>query len=270
MCPNSTGLIAIPPTFDLQSHSHHSDGALAPREVVAAAVAAGVELLALSDHDTVDGVPEARAAAGELGAHLVSAVEISAFDDNGTDHHILGYLIDDRDPRLAERLEAYRTDRRRRAAAMAQALSELGFELDEDLLHRRAAEGKSIGRPHLAQAVLAAPANASRLDAEGLMDSSAFLEAYLIEGRPGFRPRTSPSVRESIAAVHEVGGLSVWAHPFWAGAGREEVLQGMDRMHAQGIDGIECFSPMHGADQVRLLSERCQQLGLLSTGSSDF
>lgn len=233
-------------------------------------MAAGVELLGLSDHDTVDGVPEARAAAGELGAHLVSAVEISAIDENGTDHHILGYLIEDRDRRLSERLEEYRSDRRRRAAAMAQALTELGFELDEDLLRRRAAEGKSIGRPHLALAVLAAPANADRLAGEGLADPSAFLEAYLIEGRPGFRPRTSPTVRESIDAIHEAGGLAVWAHPFWTDARWEDVLDAIDRMHTQGIDGVECFYPMHGPDQVRRLTERCDRLGLLTTGSSDF
>ncbi len=238
--------------------------------MVAAAVAAGVELLALSDHDTVDGVPEARAAGSELGAHLISAVEISAIDENRTDHHILGYLIDERDPLLSERLGEYRADRRQRAVAMAQALGELGFEVDEDLLRRRAAEGKSIGRPHLAHAVLAAPANASRLAAEGLADPSAFLEAYLIEGRPAFRPRTSPTVRESIAAVHDAGGVAVWAHPFWTGAGREEVLRAIDRMHAQGIDGVECFYPMHGPDQVRLLTGRCERLGLLTTGSSDF
>lgn len=263
-------MITEPPTFDLQSHSRHSDGALPPAEVVAAAAAAGVELLALSDHDTVDGVPEARAAAAELGIRLVPATEISALDEDGIDHHVLGYLIDERDPLLSERLGEYRGDRRRRAEAMAQALAELGFELDEDMLRRRAAAGRSIGRPHLAQAVLAAPANAARLAGEGLTDPSAFLMAYLIEGRPAFRPRMSPTVPESITAIHDAGGVAVWAHPFWTGAGREDVLRTIDRMRAEGIDGIECFYPLHDPGQVALLTERCDQLGLLITGSSDF
>jgi predicted metal-dependent phosphoesterase TrpH len=263
-------LSADPPTFDLQSHSYHSDGTLAPGEVVAAAAAAGVQLLALSDHDTVDGVQDARVAAAELDVRLVPAVEISAIDEGAVDQHILGYLIDHRDPHLSERLVEYRADRGRRATAMAQALSELGFQLDEELLRRRATEGKSIGRPHLARAVMAAPANAPRLAAEGLTNPSAFLEAYLVEGRPGFRPRTSPTVPESIAAIHEAGGVAVWAHPFWTVAHPDAVLCTIDRMHAHGIDGVECFYVKHGREQTRLLVQRCDRLDLLTTGSSDF
>src|SRR5437588_244494 len=126
------------PTFDLQSHSRHSDGALRPSEVVTAAAAAGVHLLALSDHDSVDGVPDARAA-----------------------------------------------------------------------------QGKSIGRPHLAQAVVGHAANAERLADEGRHEASAFLEGYLIEGRPAFRRREGPTIPESVDTIHDAGGLAVWAHPFW-------------------------------------------------------
>ena len=118
------------PTFDLQSHSVHSDGALTPARVVAAAAGAGVELLALSDHDTVDGVAEAQAAAREHGLRLVPAVELSSVDPLGEDLHILGYGIDPGDARLAERLEAYRADRRGRIGRMADAMEELGWTLD--------------------------------------------------------------------------------------------------------------------------------------------
>jgi 3',5'-nucleoside bisphosphate phosphatase len=99
------------PTFDLQSHSVHSDGTLPPAEVVAAAADAGVRLLSLSDHDSVDGVQEAARAASELGIGLVPAVEISALDEDNQDQHILGYLIDHHDQVLSERLESYRMDR---------------------------------------------------------------------------------------------------------------------------------------------------------------
>ena len=150
-----------PPTFDLQSHSRYSDGALSPAEVVGAAAAAGVELLALTDHDTIDGVREAATAAGELGIGLTTGVEISALDRTSADLHILGYLIDDRDPVLLERLEGFRADRERRTGAMVTALRELGFELDERPLSRRVAEGKPIGRPHIAGAVTPTPATAS-------------------------------------------------------------------------------------------------------------
>ena len=125
------------PTFDLQSHSQHSDGELTPSQVVAAAADAGVELLALTDHDTVDGLEEAGQAAQEAGVRLVTGVEISALDVDTRDLHILGYLIDDRDPVLRQQLQDYRGERERRALAMAQAISELGFELDQRALQDR-------------------------------------------------------------------------------------------------------------------------------------
>ncbi len=161
------------PTFDLQSHSVHSDGTLPPAEVVAAAADAGVRLLSLSDHDSVDGVQEAARAASELGIGLVPAVEISALDEDNQDQHILGYLIDHHDQVLSERLESYRMDREGRAGRMAEALRQLGYELDDASLKARAAEGKSIGRPPLARAAVTHPANHARLQEEGLTDPSA-------------------------------------------------------------------------------------------------
>lgn len=258
------------PTFDLQSHSQHSDGALTPRGVVAAAAGAGVELLALTDHDTVDGVQEAESAAATLGVELVTGVEISALDSGRRDLHILGYLIDSRDSILRRRLESYRADRARRAAAMTAAIRALGLELDEAALRERAAQGKSIGRPHLAEAVVTHPANAERLAAEDCLEPSAFLVAYLIEGRPAFRPRAAPSVAESIAAIHDAGGVAVWAHPFWDLAEPQEVLSNIYRFRSLGLDGVECFYATHTRVQTELIAGRCAQLGLLSTGSSDF
>jgi predicted metal-dependent phosphoesterase TrpH len=258
------------PTFDLQSHSRHSDGELTPTAVVDAAASAGVELLALTDHDTVGGVEEAAAAARRIGIRLVPAVEISAVDQLGADLHILGYLIETNAPALIERLETYRADRERRTEAMATTLRELGFQLDGGPLETRAAAGKPIGRPHIAQAVVAHPANAERLAAEQLTEPSAFLAAYLIEGRPAFRPREHPSVPEAIAAIHEAGGLAVWAHPFWDVADPDQVLDAIDRFRAAGIDGVECFYLTHTPEQTALLANRCAEEGLLSTGSSDF
>ena len=261
---------AEPPTFDLQSHSLHSDGSLEPRDVVGAAAKAGVELLALSDHDTVDGVPSAAQAAAALGIRLVPAVEISSVDGAQQDLHVLGYLVDERDDVLRARLAAWRQDREHRANAMADALRELGYELDETELSARRAEGKPIGRPHLADAVVRHPANRERLESEGLAERSAFLEAYLIDGRPAFRPRTKPTIAESIETIHGAGGLAVWAHPFWDVTAANEVLAAIDRFLASGLDGVECFYATHTREQAELLADRCAALGLLSTGSSDF
>jgi len=258
------------PTFDLQSHSVHSDGTLPPAEVVAAAADAGVRLLSLSDHDSVDGVQEAARAASELGIGLVPAVEISALDEDNQDQHILGYLIDHHDQVLSERLESYRMDREGRAGRMAEALRQLGYELDDASLKARAAEGKSIGRPHLARAAVTHPANHARLQEEGLTDPSAFLVEYLIEGKSAFRSRTIPSVPESIDAIHEAGGLAVWAHPFWTIPEPDTVIEMLDNFRESGIDGVECFYVTHTPEQVELLADRCDELDLLMTGSSDF
>jgi predicted metal-dependent phosphoesterase TrpH len=258
------------PTFDLQSHSRHSDGALPAAEVVALAAEAGVELLALSDHDTVDGVPEALEAAQRVGLKLVTAVEVSAIDNGRDDLHILGYAINERDRVLGERLVEFRSDRERRAERMADALRELGFELDTSVLARRTEQGKPIGRPHLAQAVVGHPANAERLAAAGLNETSAFLEAYLIDGKPAFRSRTTPTVTEAIDTIHDAGGVAVWAHPFWDVPESGEVLAMIDRFRDVGLDGVECFYTTHTREQTDLVADRCAELGLLATGSSDF
>ncbi|MET0510904.1 MAG: PHP domain-containing protein, partial [Thermoleophilaceae bacterium] len=142
------------PVFDLQSHSVHSDGELAPAQVVENAAAAGVELLALSDHDTVDGVDEALAAGALHGVRVVAATEISAVDGGYEDLHVLGYGIDHRSALLGERLLAARAARERRADAMAERLEKLGFEVDPEPILARKAAGKPVGRPHLAAAVL--------------------------------------------------------------------------------------------------------------------
>lgn len=258
------------PSFDLQSHSLHSDGILPASEVVARAAAAGVELLALTDHDTVDGVAEALRAAPEHGVAVVPATEISAVDGPYEDLHVLGYGIDHRDPVLLDRLRAARQDRELRAERMAQRLRELGFAVDPAPLERRRAAGKPIGRPHLAQAVLDHPDNAERLAAEGHADVSSFIPAYLIQGRPGYLARTHPTVEEAIRWIHDAGGLAVWAHPYWDVDGDDEVLAAIDRYAAAGLDGVECFYPTHSAEQTRLLVDRCAELGLLTTGSSDY
>jgi len=248
----------------------HSDGALPAAQVVANAAAAGVELLALSDHDTVDGVDEALAAAAEHDVTLIPATEISAVHGRYEDLHVLGFGIDHHDPLLAERLKAARADRELRAERMGEKLRELGWEVDDSLLAKRRAAGKPIGRPHLTQAVLAHPANAERLAAEGYDDVSAFLPDYLIPGKPAYLARTHPTVGEAIGWIHDAGGVAVWAHPYWDLDADDEVLEAIDLFHEKGLDGVECFYPTHTAEQTRLLAERCAELGLLTTGSSDY
>ncbi len=307
-------------SFDLQSHSTNSDGALPVGEVVARAAAAGVELLALSDHDTVGGVSEAVLAGERAGVRVVPAVEISAVDDltggveisavddltggsappdgsatqgvagtrdgrerDGRELHILGYLIDHTDPAFQVKLAEFLADRERRTLRMAAGLREAGFELDEQQISTRVAAGQPIGRPHLAEAVLSAPANAERLRNEQIDDIGSLIRGYLIEGRPAFRLRETPTVAEAVEAIHAAGGVAVWAHPFWDISEPDEVLATIERFRelpvdgaedsstdTVSIDGVEAFYITHTREQTELLVERCTADGLLTTGSADF
>jgi 3',5'-nucleoside bisphosphate phosphatase len=264
--------------FDLQSHSTCSDGALAAAEVVALAAEAGVQLLALSDHDTVAGVSEALSAASRLGLRVVPAVEISSIDDPSAqgalgaarELHILGYSIDHTDPSFAAALSDFLSDRERRTLRMADALREQGLALDDAAISERVRAGQPIGRPHLAEAVLSAPANSARLQNEHIDDIGSLIRAYLVEGCPAFRLRETPTVAEAIDAIHSAGGLAIWAHPFWDVSDPDETLATIDRFRPLGLDGVEAFYVTHTRAQTELLAARCAELDLLSTGSSDF
>lgn len=260
----------LAPKFDLQSHSTYSDGQLPPEEVVRNAAQAGVELLALSDHDSVQGIEQALQAGEADGITVVPAVELSAVERDYEDYHVLGYLVDHRDPQLLERTAEARADRYRRADAMAERLGELGFEVDQGVLEARRSKGAVLGRPHLATAVVTHPGNARRLEEAGLETIEKFIPAYLIPGQPAYMPRTKPTVEEAIGWIHDAGGLAVWAHPFWDVSDDATVLANIDRYRAWGLDGVECFYPTFTEDQTRLLARRCQELSLISTGSSDY
>jgi predicted metal-dependent phosphoesterase TrpH len=234
-----------------------------------------VELLALTDHDTLAGVEEALRAGVEHGIGVVAAIEISAIDDGGEggtprELHILGYLVDHADPAFTATLAGFLADREQRTLRMAESLRELGIELDDRIISARVEAGEPIGRPHLAEAALSHPANAERLAAEGIDDIGSFIRAYLIEGRPAFCMRITPTVAEAVQAIHAAGGVAIWAHPFWDISDPDEVLATVDRFRALGIDGIEAFYVTHTPEQTRLLAERCVQLDMLSTGSADF
>jgi predicted metal-dependent phosphoesterase TrpH len=258
------------PLFDLQSHSVHSDGALAPAAVIEHAAHAGIRLVALSDHDTLAGTDEALAAGAEHGIDVVPATEITVVDPIREDLHMLGYRVDHRDAALLALLAASRADRDARAARMAASLRDLGWVLDEGSLRERSARGKPTGRPHLATAALDEPANAQRLATEGIGDVGAFIVAYLIPGAPAFAARTVPAVAEAIDAIHAAGGVAVWAHPFWDLEDPDLVVATVRRFAASGLDGVEAFYVTHTAEQTALLADLCGELGLLSTGSADF
>jgi predicted metal-dependent phosphoesterase TrpH len=258
------------PSFDLQAHSRHSDGSLEAGEVVERAHAAGVELFALTDHDTVDGVPEAAARAAELGMRYSPASELSAVHGAHEDLHILGYELDVADPDLVATLHDFRGDRARRIEEMAERLRELGFELDDTPLRARRDAGKPIGRPHLADAVLAHPANQQRLRDEGIHGKNELFPPYLVPGAAAYVARSRPTVPQAIEVIHAAGGVAVWAHPFWDVDAPEEALATLDEFVRAGLDGVEVFYVTHTETQTRLLHDAASSRSLLTTGSTDF
>jgi predicted metal-dependent phosphoesterase TrpH len=222
--------------------------------------------MSLTDHDTVDGVEEAAAAARAHGLRFSPAAELSAVHRPDADVHILGYELR-LDAALRDALEGFRADRARRVEAMAERLRELGLELDDAVLRRRRAEGLPLGRPHLADAVLGPEANAARLRELGVHDRDSLFAALLVADAPAYVPRTTPSTADAIAAIHAAGGVAVWAHPYWDEA---EPLPVLERFVGEGIDGVECFYVTHTEAQVRTLHAACRGRGLLITGSTDF
>jgi predicted metal-dependent phosphoesterase TrpH len=258
------------PTFDLQSHSTYSDGALSPAEVVARAAAAGVELLALTDHDTVDGVDEALAAGRDHGVRVARGVELTAVRAPDADVHVLGYELDHHDRGLADFLAGARADRELRMERMADRMEELGLELDRSEMEARRAAGLPVGRPHLAAAVLEREGNRERLRAEGADTLDGLFSVYLVAGARAWVPRTQPSVEEAIAAIHAAGGVAVWAHPWHDVDEADEVLAEVDRFRAAGLDGVECFYVEHDRERTERLCDHCEATGLLRTGSADF
>jgi 3',5'-nucleoside bisphosphate phosphatase len=260
----------LTPDFDLQSHSVASDGALAPADVVARAASDGMRLMALTDHDTVEAVPEALRAAREQGLRCSPAAELSSVSGEFEDLHVCGYELRHDDPALKDVLADFRADRGRRIWAMADRLEALGFALDRSALRAREAAGAPLGRPHLADAVLAHPGNAAKLRAEGIGGKDTLFPPYLVPGAAAYVARSRPTVEQAIEVIHAAGGVAVWAHPFWDIADPDTVLAAIASFTATGLDGVEVFYPTHDEQQTRLLYDAVTARGLLATGSADF
>src|SRR6185503_15494629 len=241
------------PLIELQSHSIHSDGQLPPAEVVAEAAKAGVTTLALSDHDSVAGVPEAEAAGRENGVEIVPAVEMSCVHEYAEDLHICGYWIDLE--KIEPACERAQQERRDRAAEIIENLRGFGFDLTLDDAIREAGGADSIGRPHIAKA------------AGATGDLGPFFEEYLVPGAKAFVPRRWPHAEQAIALIHDAGGVAVIAHPYWDISEPGEVD---DLLRSLGADGVETFYPTHSERQTKHLLELCGELDLVPTGSSDY
>ncbi len=239
---------------DLHTHTRYSDGLLTPAELVARAHAAGISALAVTDHDSIDGLPEAMAAGSELGIEVVSGVELSV-TAGGQEIHLLGYGFDAANQGLKAHLDRFRDVRMRRGRAIVEALNGLGIPLAMEDVLAFARDGV-VGRPHVAKALVKRRLVASYEDA---------FARYLCDEGPAFVAKPLFPALQGIALIHAAGGLAVLAHPGTRVEG--EVIQQLIRA---GLDGIETIHPSHSSALTRRYEDLAHRYGLLETGGSDY
>ena len=242
---------------DLHTHSTFSDGSDDPATLVRLARAAGLTALALTDHDTLDGVGPARAAAAGTGLDLVPGVELSVDWDPGP-AHLLAYFAEPGPGPLADRLAELQERRARRNREILDALAGLGMALSpEDL---RPTPGL-VGRPHIAAALVRAGHAATPADA---------FDLYLARGRPAYRPRPRLTAAEAVRLTRRSGGVAVLAHPHTVAAAAVDYAAALAGFAALGGGGVECHYPDYPPELQDHLARLTRRLGLIPTGGSDY
>lgn len=244
---------------DLHIHTTASDGLYAPAEIVRRAAEAGLAAIAITDHDTVAGLGEALDAGRRLGLEVLTGTELSAEFPNGT-MHILGYGFDPRHPALLSALEQYRRFRDERNPQILAKLAELGMPIRYEAVRAKAG-GESVGRPHIAQALV---------EAGHVTGVDEAFRLYLARGRPAYVNRRRASPEEAIRMIRAAGGAAVLAHAGQLKRTMQEVRRIVAGLATAGLDGIEVWHPDHSADDMRALAVLARQLGLAATGGTDY
>ena len=242
---------------DLHTHSLYSDGTDDPAVLVSLALSAGLTALALTDHDTLDGIPAARAAAAGTGLALIPGVELSVDWEAGP-AHFLAYWIEPGDGPLQDRLAELAAGRARRNAEILTALAGLGFDLSPEEL--RSGPGV-VGRPHIA-AALVRHGHVPTLEA-------AF-DLYLARGRPAYRHRLRLTAAEAVALARVSGGAAVLAHPHTVAVGAAEYATALEAFAGLGGAGVECHYPDYPPELQAHLAAVTRRLGMAPTGGSDY
>jgi predicted metal-dependent phosphoesterase TrpH len=243
--------------IDLHLHTTASDGRLSPSALIELAAGTGLDIVSVTDHDTVAGLPEARATAAALGLRLVDGIEMTAIDGR-RDVHVLGYFFDPDDGPLRRFLETQRSARIARVREIAARLETLGCPIDAEALLALAptASGRSVGRPLVADALVAAGHAVDRRDA---------FDRWLATDRPAFVQRCGPDVAQAVEAIAAAGGIASLAHPGLLGT--DERIPGYA---AAGLSAIEARHRDHGPEDEARYRRFAAELGLAVSGGSDF
>ncbi len=245
--------------IDLHTHSTFSDGSFTPEELVDMCAEAGLTGAALTDHDTVEGVPRFLAACDQRGLKGVAGVEISADVKKGG-MHMLGYFVEPSSDSLESTLVKIRSGREYRNREILANLNDAGLELTMDEVCSYAGESV-VGRPHFAQAMLARGYIKTKNEA---------FDRYLARGKPGYADRFRLSPEESIGVIHDAGGIAVLAHPFTLELSGSDLADFIAEMASAGLDGMEVYYSEHNHAQVNEYRNLTYQNGLLLSGGSDF
>ena len=241
---------------DLHIHSTASDGVYTPSEVVHLALERGLAVIALTDHDTLGGVAEAQQAAVGTGLEVIPGVEVNSEGDWG-DLHFLGYYVDPENGYLREKLQAMQDARVGRARKMVERLREMGMPLEWEEV-RALAGGESVGRPHIARALL---------NRGYVKTTQEAFDRFIGNGGPAYVPRLRLTPPEVIQAIIEAGGVPVIAHPAHSGMAAVERIP---EFVGYGLRGVEVYYPHHSFEEIEMLLNLCRKYGLLVTGGSDF
>ncbi len=242
-----------PAFVDLQVHSTASDGALPPAEVVQAAADAGLYAIALTDHDSVEGLPEANEAGARLGVRIVPGVELSTHFE-GEELHLLGLHLANLEA-IRAALTEFQAQRVQRAERIVAILNAHGIPVTMDAVLAEAGSG-AVGRPHIARAMLAGG---------WVREFREAFDKWIGWGRPAYMAKETFDVADAIALVHRAGGLAVWAHP-----GELATPARIARLAERGLDAVEVLHPSHPPYLVQRLVEYTEQAGLLPSGGSDW
>lgn len=237
---------------DLHIHTTISDGLHTPAEIVGMALKIGLRVIAITDHDAIEGVAIARAAACGSPLQVIPGVEISASLEE-TECHVLGYFVDDGDASLVQQLALFRAARLDRLQTMLARLRALGMTLSWERVCELGGEG-SIGRPHVARAMI---------EAGYVGDAKQAFERYLGRGKPAYVPRYKVTPVEAIRMIRAAGGLPVLAHPW-------ELLGILPDLVSEGLVGLEAYYAGYSAIATNYLGQVAHEYGLLCTGGSDF
>jgi predicted metal-dependent phosphoesterase TrpH len=246
--------------IDLHVHSTASDGTLTPRQVVEHAAAHGVDVVGLTDHDSPAGWDEAADAARDAGVVLVPGMEIST-KLLGAGVHVLAYLPDPAHPPLAAELDRILAGRDGRVAAIVAQLRDAGVDISEDDVRRQAGASPAVGRPHVADVLIAKGVVADRAEA---------FRGWLGYGQPGFVVRYATPSLDMIRLIVGAGGAAVIAHPWGRGSRRVLDAAALAELRAAGLTGIEVDHQDHSPDDRARLRRLAGELDLVATGASDF